>query len=73
MNYIKQLQTQNSELQDQLKRAEEMAVELLTYASSEKFWGDWENRRETYIEDQKINKTDVINRTQLILNELRGL
>jgi len=66
MNYIKKLQSENAELQSQLKRAEEMAVELLIYASSEKFWGDWENRRETFIEDQKINKTDVINRTQLI-------
>ena len=72
MNYIKKLQSENAELQSQLKRAEEMAVELLVYASSEKFWGDWENRRETFVEDQRINKTDVINRTQLILNEIRS-
>lgn len=71
MNYIKKLQTENEDLKEQLQKTNEFAMELLKYASSEKFDGDWENRKESYIEDQMIHKMDVINRIQLVLNEIK--
>ena len=71
MNYIKKLQTENEDLKEQLQKTNEFAMELLKYASSSKFDGDWENRKESYIEDQMIHKMDVINRIQLVLNEIK--
>ena len=60
MNYIHQLQTENAELQEQLKRIQEVTMDLMAYAQSYKV-------AEIGI---YISKHDVINRTQLILNEI---
>lgn len=63
MNYIKRLQTENAELQAQINRIQEVAMDLMAYAQSEKFSGDGDIG--TY-----VSKYDVIARTQLILNEI---
>ena len=63
MNYIHKLQTENAELQEQLKRIQEVTMDLMAYAQSDKFSGASDIG--TY-----ISKNDVIARTQLILNEI---
>ena len=63
MNYIKRLQEENAELQAQIKRIQEVTLDLMAYAQSEKFSGEGDIG--TY-----ISKYDVIHRTQLILNEI---
>ena len=65
MNYIKKLQDQNRDLNNQLIEAQKMAFALLDYASSRKFCGD--------LEDELIHNKDVIHRTQLILNEINPI
>ena len=62
MNYIKKLQDQNRDLNNQLIEAQKMAFALLDYASSRKFCGD--------LEDELIHKNDVIRRIEPVLNEL---
>ena len=63
MNYIKRLQEENAELQAQIKRIQEVTMDLMAYAQSEKFSGASDIG--TY-----ISKYDVIARTQIILNEI---
>jgi hypothetical protein len=63
MNYIKRLQEENAELQAQIKRIQEVTMDLMAYAQSDKFSGASDIG--TY-----ISKYDVIQRTQLILNEI---
>ena len=63
MNYIKRLQQENADLQAQLKRIQEVTMDLMAYAQSDKFSGASDIG--TY-----ISKHDVIHRTQLILNEI---
>lgn len=63
MNYIKQLQSENAELQEQIRRIQEVTMDLMAYAQSDKFSGGGDIG--TY-----ISKNDVIHRTQLILNEI---
>ena len=63
MNYIKRLQEENAELQAQIKRIQEVTMDLMAYAQSDKFSGASDIG--TY-----ISKNDVIHRTQLILNEI---
>ena len=63
MNYIKRLQEENAELQAQIKRIQEVTMDLMAYAQSDKFSGASDIG--TY-----ISKNDVIARTQLILNEI---
>lgn len=63
MNYIKRLQQENADLQAQLKRIQEVTMDLMAYAQSDKFSGASDIG--TY-----ISKNDVIARTQLILNEI---
>ena len=63
MNYIKKLQSENAELQAQIKRIQEVTMDLMAYAQSEKFSGDGDIG--TY-----MSKYDVIARTQIILNEI---
>lgn len=63
MNYIKKLQEENAELQEQLKRIQEVTMDLMAYVQSEKFSGDGDIG--TY-----VSKYDVIARTQIILNEI---
>ena len=63
MNYIKRLQEENAELQAQIKRIQEVTMDLMAYAQSDKFSGASDIG--TY-----ISKYDVIQRTQLSLNEI---
>jgi hypothetical protein len=63
MNYIKRLQEENSELQARINRIQEVTMDLMAYAQSEKFSGGGDIG--TY-----VSKYDVIARTQLILNEI---
>jgi len=63
MNYIKRLQEENAELHAQTKRIQEVTMDLMAYAQSEKFSGEGDIG--TY-----ISKYDVIARTQIILNEI---
>ena len=63
MNYIHKLQTENAELQAQIERIQEVTMDLMAYAQSDKFAGASDIG--TY-----ISKYDVIHRTQLILNEI---
>ena len=63
MNYIKRLQEENSELQARINRIQEVTMDLMAYAQSDKFSGASDIG--TY-----ISKYDVIQRTQLILNEI---
>ena len=63
MNYIHKLQTENADLKAQITRIQEVTMDLMAYVQSEKFSGDGDIG--TY-----ISKYDVINRTQLILNEI---
>jgi hypothetical protein len=63
MNYINKLQTENAELKVQIKRIQEVTMDLMAYAQSDKFSGASDIG--TY-----ISKYDVIQRTQLILNEI---
>ena len=63
MNYIKRLQEENAELQAQIKRIQEVTMDLMAYVQSDKFSGASDIG--TY-----ISKYDVIQRTQLILNEI---
>jgi len=63
MNYIKRLQEENAELQAQIKRIQEVTMDLMAYAQSDKFSSASDIG--TY-----ISKYDVIQRTQLILNEI---
>ena len=62
MNYIKKLQKENEDLKNQIREANNHARHLYEYACSEKFMGE--------IEDQYINKNDVIRRIEPVLNEL---
>ena len=63
MNYIKRLQQENADLQAQIERIQEVTMDLMAYAQSDKFSGA------SYI-GTYISKHDVIHRTQLILNEI---
>ena len=63
MNYIHKLQSENAELQAQIERIQEVTMDLMAYAQSDKFSGASDIG--TY-----ISKYDVIQRTQLILNEI---
>ena len=63
MNYIKRLQEENAELQAHINRIQEVTMDLMAYAQSDKFSGDGDIG--TY-----MSKYDVIARTQLILNEI---
>jgi len=63
MNYIKRLQEENAELQAQIKRIQEVTMDLMAYAQSDKFSGGGDIG--TY-----MSKYDVIARTQIILNEI---
>jgi hypothetical protein len=63
MNYIKRLQSENAELQAQIKRIQEVTMDLMAYAQSDKFSGGGDIG--TY-----MSKYDVIARTQIILNEI---
>ena len=62
MNYIKKLQKENEDLKTQIREAKHYARHLYEYACSDKFMGE--------IEDQYINKNDVIRRIEPVLNEL---
>ena len=62
MNYIKKLEKENKELKNQIIEAYHYARHLYEYACSDKFMGE--------IEDQYINKNDVIRRIEPVLNEL---
>lgn len=62
MNYIKRLESENSELKEKIKNADDFIAELFYYLSLEKFQhGDLAGY---------VNINDVRSRLQLVRNEL---
>lgn len=61
MNYIKQLQLKNEELQKKLDEADAILVEKMKYLCSEKFQG---------MENNYVNATEALNMLYIIRNTI---